>query len=122
MFGEFNVVRNGVKLQSMYDVHGDDKKDLFEVSDEMDERAKHAVNRTWDTIGSDCLVDDEGKQDESVSIKRNDMLELVMDANHMESYGDDNEACAYIVWLKWNRPTYWKKFVKKAFPYERYGW
>jgi hypothetical protein len=122
MFGKFDVVRNGRKLSDMYDVHGDKNKDLFELSDEMDERAKRAVNRTWDTIGGDCLVNDEGVPDESVSIPKSHMLELVMDANHMETYGDDNEACAYVIWMKWQRPTHYKKFVKKAFPFAKYGW
>jgi hypothetical protein len=122
MHGEFSVMRNGRELKHMYDVHGDQNKDLFELSKEMDDRAMYAVNRTWDTIGGDCLVNDMGEPDESVSIKRADMLELVMDANHMETYGGDHEAAAYVIWMKCQRPAYYKKFIKKAFPYEKYGW
>lgn len=91
------------------------------ISEEMDQRACRAMIRTWDAIAFDVLVDDEGKYDESKSIRRRDVVELVLDANHMETFGEDFEAANYVIWLNRFKPTHYKKLIKQAFPFQWYG-
>ena len=106
------------KPSHMYDV----KPDTFpDISTEMDKRAISALNHTWDAIAYDILVDDNGKYDESKSIRRNEVVELVQDANHMETYGGDFDAACYVIWLSRFKPTYYKRFIKQAFPFQWYG-
>jgi hypothetical protein len=102
----------------MYDV----KEDSFPgVSKELDDRAGIAANRTWDSIGYDCLVNDMGEPDESAVMSREDVLEIVRDANHMETFGGDEEAARYFIWVSRFHPEHYKKVVKRFFPFERYG-
>ena len=105
-------------MSNMYDV---EENTFPGVSEELDKRAGMAANRTWDAIGGDCLVNDDGEYDESIVLKRSDVLELVRDANHMETYGGDKEAARYFVWVSRYHPAYYKKLIKKVFPFERYG-
>jgi hypothetical protein len=103
----------------MYDV----KEDSFPgVSEELDKRAGIAANRTWEAIGMDVLVNDEGKPDESAVMNREDVLEIVRDTNHMETFGEDDEAAKYFVWVSRFHPEHYKKLIKRVFPFERYGY
>jgi len=102
----------------MYDV----KPDTFSgISEEMDKRAIIALDRTWDTIAFDVLVDDEGKYDERKCLPRSHVVELVQDCGHMETYGGDFDAACYVIWLSRFHKTYYKSFIKRAFPYKLYG-
>jgi len=105
--------------RSMYDV----KPDTFpNISEEMDQRVCHAMNATWQAIGGDLLVDDNGKPDYKKTIRRSEVAEIIQDAGHMEAYGDDFEAANYTIWVSRFHPTYHKKLIKKALPFARYGW
>lgn len=106
--------------RSMYDV----SPDTFpNISEEMDQRACQAMNRTWDVIGFDLLVNEEtGKTDYSKTLPRKHVIELVLDADHMSTYGDDFEAANYTIWVSRYKPTHYKRLTKRAFPYARYGW
>jgi hypothetical protein len=80
------------------------------------------MNKTWDAIAGDCLVDDNGRADEHMSIPRSSVLELVLDADHMATYGGDGDAAAYTIMVKHYHPTHWKRLLKLAFPYTKYGY
>ena len=47
----------------------------------MEQREKwiRALNRVWDIVGSDCLTDDYGKPDESMSMSRDEVFEIAGD-------------------------------------------
>lgn len=104
---------------SMYDV----KPDTFpDISEEMDRRACSALNRTWEAIAFDVLVDEEtGVYDESKTLRRSHVVELVQDCSHMEAYGDDFEAAHYLIWTNRFKPTHYKRLIKRAFPFAIYG-
>lgn len=86
----------------------------------MEIRIENMASRTWDAIGYDCLVNDMGEPDESVTMSRDEVMEIVADAGHMKMYGNDKEA-----WEAWQKlPSYEKKLeaISGAFLYEIYGW
>ena len=86
---------------------------------EMSERIQKMALLTWDQIGGDCLrgLEEVGEQP---IMSKDEVLEIVCDADHMKMYGLDSEA--YEVWK--NLPDYDAKLnaIKSAFPFERYGW
>ena len=86
---------------------------------EMKRRIEDMANRTWDAIGADLLVDEDGNIDESASLPKDEVMEVVCDADRMEMYGDDKEA--YETWKA--LPTYKdkQKAIDGAFPSEFYG-
>jgi hypothetical protein len=43
-----------------------------------------AALRVWDEIAGDCLVDENGQPDESATLPRDQVVELVCDANRLE--------------------------------------
>ena len=74
---------------SMYNVTADS----FTISQDLNLRAIAAIQRTWQAIGSDVMeLFEEYPSDEEV-------MELILDANRMEAYGNDNEAAAYCIYL-----------------------
>ena len=87
---------------------------------EMKERMERMARRTWDQIAGDCLVNEDGEPDESVTLPRADVMEITCDADHMEMYGRDKEA--YEAWDA--LPNYEAKLeaISGAFTYETYGW
>jgi len=107
------------KKRSMYDV---EPNTFPNISEEMDKRACQAMNATWQAIGCDLLVDDNGKPDYRKTMRRSEMAQIVQDSNYMESYGEDFEAANYVIWVSRYHPTYHKKLIKKAFPFAIYGW
>jgi len=80
----------------------------------MESRIIDALNNTWDAIGADIL-EANGKKD----ITRELVIEVVLDADSFSMYGDDEEAvAAFRVLEKEER----KEVLRKAFPYNRYGY
>jgi hypothetical protein len=90
------------------------------VSVEMQERIKRAALRVWDYIAADCLVNEEGEPDESVHMHRDQVVELVIDADRLRMYGGDEEA-AEVFYNKMGREARWN-LMRSAFNYETYGW
>lgn len=88
----------------MYDV----TKDSFVISKEMDERAYYVMNDTWQTIGFDCLDLDPNFDLESFE-------EVILDANHLETYGQDDEAAKYCVFLARFHSKHFGKLCKKVY-------
>jgi hypothetical protein len=54
--------------------------------DDITARIEQAASRTWNTIASDCLDGNEGNP-----LDRSSVIEGVLDANYLESYGGDLE-------------------------------
>jgi len=72
----------------------------------------------WDIVGSDCLTDDYGKPDESMSMSRDEVFEIAGD--RIDIYG---ELTLEEVKEFYERDRSKDETLKKeAFPYERYGW
>lgn len=82
-------------------------------------RICYAMMKTWQSIGADCLVNERGEPDESVTLSREEVIELVTDADRLVTYGGDDEAAkAY-----YNLDDKDKDELSKlAFPFAQYGW
>jgi hypothetical protein len=91
------------------------------MNEDMAKRVKRALNSTWDAIGCDMLVGENGEPDKSRVIPRSHVAEIVCDAGHLEKYGDDAEAVAEFRKIKY-RSSKWHAIIKQAFPFKRYGW
>ena len=101
----------------MYDV----EKDSYpEFSDDLNSRAKQAMQQTWDCIAGDMLVDEEGRPDESKTLTRDEVLEVVLDADRMADY--DADAARYTIWLSRFHKEQYDRLVHSTFPYETFGY
>lgn len=90
---------------------------LKQLSPEIRSRICKALNHTWDVIGYDCLqatLDYGGKD----NMSRNDVIEVVLDADHPTTHGGDNEAIKILNTLSYNDKI---KIAKEAFIFARYG-
>lgn len=105
--------------QSMYDV----VEDSFQESTDLMKRSVQAMRLTWDRIAPDCLVDNNGRTDESKVLSREDVIELVLDSNRMEDdYVDDFEAACYAIWAKRFNESHYIEITREAFCSESYGY
>ena len=86
----------------------------------MKRRIEDMAERTWNAIGADLLVDEDGNVDESKSIPKDEVMEVVADADRMEMYGDDKEA--YEIWEKLGSYDEKLKAISGAFTFEHYGY
>lgn len=79
----------------------------------IEERMVRCALQTWQTIGSDVLasIDDRMTQSE--------VIETVMDADYMEMYGGDKEAC---LWFNNQDEKTQIKLMKQAFKSKFYGY
>lgn len=104
--------------ESMYDV----QPYSFTFDPVKDKSAASLMNDTWNYIAGDCFVGDDGEVDESMTMTREDVVELVMDADRMtHSYNGDMEVAAYAVWAhRYHEDHFQQEIVKKAFPYETF--
>jgi len=99
---------------SMYDV----KQDSFTIDEALATNAVISMRMCWDSISSDCFIDENGEPDESITLTRDEVLELVFDAGRLEDYGM-NEA-RYLVWAKWYNINHFELLAKRAFPATKY--
>ena len=97
--------------------------------DEFD-RFSRACRTTWQVIGGDMiqsLWDNAGLSE----MPRNDVIELVLDADHMRMYGEHNSGNNDWVafyglrlspWIEehYHYPSF-NKLMREVFPYERYS-
>lgn len=80
----------------------------------------YCANRVWDIIGDDCLCDEYGKIDYSATVSRDEVVELVMDADRLRTLGNlSSENYSKFMKLPYDEK---EAIVKKAFSCERYGW
>jgi len=93
---------------------------MAKLSETMQQRIIAAALRTWNAIGADCLVNEDGQPDQSVTLSKEEVIELVVDAGRMLTYGGDMEAAEvfYIQLTSHERD----QIMTAAFPHEHYGW
>lgn len=101
----------------MYDVDIDSYSGF---SNDLNYRAKQALCDTWNRIAGDMLVDEHGQPDETASMTKEEVLEVVLDADHMAD--SDADAARYIIWLKRFHTELFNTVVYNAFPYKTYGY
>lgn len=96
--------------------------DRLGLTEEEFQRFKRACRRTWQAIGGDILTDRE-------SIPRSHVIEVVLDADYILTYGDfhGKEWQTFYKerlspWVSRNYDTAkFKKLMKEVFSFERYG-
>jgi len=94
---------------------------LEKVGKEMMERITRMINATWNYIGADCLVDEEGEMDESRVMLRDEVWEVCLDADRALIHGGDKEAAKVLYGL----PTEIRDSVELktiCLPFINYGW
>jgi len=90
------------------------------VKEEMVKRIQSMALRTWNIIGADALINADGEFDESATITRDEVIEIVGDADRMLYYGGDKEA--YEEYLKidgWDAKC---EILKEVFKFDTYGY
>ena len=88
------------------------------MTPEMIKRIEVALNIVWDGIGGDVLRVAE-EMSGSSEIPRDEVVEVCLDADYAESYGDDTEAIEELRKLSYGDQM---KIAQGAFPFEFYGW
>lgn len=97
----------------------------MKIKDFTDEELKDIhgmMQRTWDVIAPDVLqVEAEMREShrESVSMKKSHVIEVVLDADHMEAYGGNKELYARFKQLDYKDKI---KIAKQTFTYKTYGY
>jgi len=84
------------------------------------EKVIRAAQITWDIIGDDCLVDEDGKPDLSVTMSKDEVIEMVSDAGRMYYQGGlsrDEMKQFYSLNEKEK-----EKIMNEAFTFNTYGW
>jgi hypothetical protein len=96
------------------------KNSRVQLTPEEFKQASDALYRVWDQVASDALVDENGRPDEKMTMRRSEVFEIAMDANRPSSIGGlsrELEAKLYAL-----SPAAQRRLMKAAFPYERYGY
>lgn len=96
----------------------DKKFTLRDVPDVMRKRIVNSMIRTWNVIGYDVLVDMFEGGNQSKTIPRSHVIEIVTDAGYMKTYGNDDEAYDVMTRLPMSSI---KNLGKIAFPEPRHG-
>lgn len=82
----------------------------------------HMMQRTWDVIAGDVLQVESEMQEtsrDSVSMKKSHVIEVVLDADHMEAYGGNKALYARFRQLEYKDKI---KIAKQTFTYKTYGY
>jgi hypothetical protein len=85
---------------------------IKDLTIDMQSRIKRAMNTTWHTIADDifgCVERD--------SIPQREVIEVVLDAEYVQTHGGDEEAAKVLYSLS---PADQKKLARTVFPYKRY--
>ena len=93
----------------------DDNKKSFE------EKVILAASKTWQIIGDDCLVDEDGNVDYSVSMTREQVCEIVADASYMQTHGGLSKEDMSKFYRELTHEER-RKLMRKAFVHNTYGW
>lgn len=85
------------------------------LSEDTIKQIHRAMWRTWETLGADIMTI-EGVGD---SISREEVVELILDAGYLESYGN----CDKSILKEFRKLSYedQEEIAKQRFPYERYS-
>lgn len=90
------------------------RKTLRNVSKEMQQRIIKAMTKTWNYIGHDIFMCEGVNED----LSQSNVIDLVMDAGRVKSFGGDPEAAEVLYQMT---ITSQNKLGKRAFPLKRYG-
>lgn len=93
---------------------------LPEMTAELRARVVQALRDSWNYIGDDCYVDDNGRHDESVVFSRQEVADMAADAGRMQEHGGLTweEEQAYFMLPDAEREA----IILEAFPSARYGY
>lgn len=98
-------------------------KDYF--TKEEKELMRRVIDRIWDVIAYDVLVNNDGEPDESVTVPATEVAEYCLDADRWEAYGGTTKEEFRPLIDKlyaldgWDE---WKKAVNDILPYKVYGY
>jgi formate-dependent phosphoribosylglycinamide formyltransferase (GAR transformylase) len=89
------------------------------INGAMKKRIFNAMLRTWDAIGADTLTMLEEAGEPAV-LPKDEVIELVIDADRLREFGGDKEAIDTL----YNLPSYEQKVEvgREAFTFDRYSW
>ena len=87
------------------------------MNHEMTHRIMAMLNHTWQAIGHDCL-----ELSEDGTMGRDEVIEMVCDADHYHTYGEDKEAAEEFAALLRNNRKMADQICKAAFPCHLYGY
>lgn len=93
-------------------------KKRVKIPPEMQKRIEDMAYTTWQAIGGDIL-DALGGEKNHPRIRRSEVVEIVCDADHMKTYGEDEEAYKFWSELPWGQRS---SCIRKAFPCQWYGY
>ncbi len=79
------------------------------------EEMENALNKVWQAIGADVLA-----MCENNTASKSEVIEMVMDANRMDMFGDLGED-GLLFWNGLNHKTQ-KRIANSAFEYNEYGY
>lgn len=81
----------------------------------MDKQALgYALQRTWEVIGGDILECNGGE-----AMRRGEVIEVVLDANYLEMYGEAKDDIAAFRKMSYDEQT---AFAETVFTYRSYGY
>ncbi len=98
-------------MRNMYDV----TETSFTVNPEMRMDTARAMATTFANVGHEFFVNDCGEIDESMVMPREDVAELILDANLLEQYTPEIAVAAYAVWAKRHNEDEWNLILDNAF-------
>lgn len=93
-----------VKMKKKY-------RNIKTVDEEMKKRIIQAMYKTWNYIGCDLIS-------ETGDLSQSEVIEVVLDADRVTTFGSDKEAAKVLYELSYNAM---KTLAKEAFPFKRYG-
>ena len=78
----------------------------------------YGLQREWDRIAGDVLVDDNGVHNESITKQKDEVVEITVDC-YVGMHPTES-----VLWSIWTSedPNFKTDVINKAFPYETYGW
>ncbi len=96
------------------------KVEMPKLTQEQKDRIYRAMYETWQQIGSDVIQSMEENEHRSY-VTKDEFIEVVTDANYMETYSRDTEACKLVDELFKADYDGAYKVLRKLFKYERFG-
>lgn len=89
----------------------------FKVAHEKVKKMCDMLNHVWEVIGGDVL---EARKfcNESTVLTREEVMEIVLDADHIKTYGDKEAVILFDYLNKFER----QEVLRLAFPYKTYSY
>src|SRR5256885_1768099 len=87
-------------------------------------RIRRALERTWQAIGYDMLsaaAEDMGRDIDGVNLPRDDVIEIVLDADYLELNGGLARNDPALLWFRALPKAQQDALARKVFPLRSYG-